>query len=753
MSNSPLVNYTKISPNKNSPRNHKIDTITIHCYVGQASVESMGAWFSETSAKCSCNYGIGADGRIALIVDEKDRSWCSSSPSNDHRAITIECASDRTEPYAINEKVYESLIKLCADICKRNNIKELKWKADKSLIGQVDKQNLTVHRWFANKACVPTFSEVLTRKGWLPLSDVEIGDEIACADLDNLKITFEEVYDLVPVREQDTYTNNELTATKDHRMVYSCQQNKSSYRIEDFKHLLNSGNQIYIPLAGYSNFEGLPITDDMLRFLVAVQADGHYMYDVRKTDNVKSYYGIEFHVSKPRKIERLLEIIDSIGFDYKRIDQSNGSVKIRIYNQAGTVIVNDICEKYLNEKCFTWEWLNLSQKQAKLFLDEILLWDGCKDANIYSSSQRINLDIVNAIAAINGVGSRLFASNVQFRESPYITLGENTKRHTKQHGTRYTKVTCVSVKTGIFLMRQDGKTFIIGNCPGDYIYSRLGQIAKEVNAKLGVEEKTVSGLQAKSLKNLSEAEVVAKVGPLFTKDQKKTGILACVSAAQFILESGYAHTDLAQNANNCFGMKKSLSGNSWSGSTWDGKSVYKKVTKECYDGKTYVDVTAEFRKYSCIEDSIGDHSAYLLGAMNGNKKRYEGLKDCTDYKKAIQIIKDGGYATDPKYVEKICNIISKWNLTKYNVKTNTETKTENKKETTKETFKPFQVKVGISYLNIRTGAGIEYAKTGHTTGVGIFTIVEVKQGKGSNTGWGKLKSGAGWICLDYTTKV
>ena len=153
MSNSPLVNYTKISQHKTPNRNHKIDTITIHCYVGQVSVESMGSWFSNPSAKCSCNYGIGVDGRIALIVEEKDRSWCSSSPSNDHRAITIECASEKSAPFEINDKVYASLIKLCADICKRNGIKELKWKADKSLIGQVDKQNMTVHRWFKNKDC------------------------------------------------------------------------------------------------------------------------------------------------------------------------------------------------------------------------------------------------------------------------------------------------------------------------------------------------------------------------------------------------------------------------------------------------------------------------------------------------------------------------------------------------------------------------------------------------------------------------
>ena len=153
MSNSPLVSYTKISPNKTTPRNHKIDTITIHCVVGQLSVERIGAVFTPKANRASSNYGIGPDGRIGMYVEEKDRSWCSSNAANDHRAITIECASDTKHPYTINDKVYSALIDLCVDICKRNNIKQLKWKADPTLIGQVDKQNLTVHRWFANKAC------------------------------------------------------------------------------------------------------------------------------------------------------------------------------------------------------------------------------------------------------------------------------------------------------------------------------------------------------------------------------------------------------------------------------------------------------------------------------------------------------------------------------------------------------------------------------------------------------------------------
>lgn len=152
--NSSLVTYKKLSPNKNSPRNHKIDTITIHCMAGNLSIETCGNLFATSSRKASSNYGIGSDGRIALYVDEKDRSWCSSNAANDNRAITIEVANDGGAPdWHISDKALNSLIALVTDICKRNNIKELKWNADKSLIGQVNKQNMTVHRWFAAKAC------------------------------------------------------------------------------------------------------------------------------------------------------------------------------------------------------------------------------------------------------------------------------------------------------------------------------------------------------------------------------------------------------------------------------------------------------------------------------------------------------------------------------------------------------------------------------------------------------------------------
>lgn len=253
----------------------------------------------------------------------------------------------------------------------------------------------------------------------------------------------------------------------------------------------------------------------------------------------------------------------------------------------------------------------------------------------------------------------------------------------------------------------------------------------------------VSGTQASTFKSLTEADVIAKVGPLFTADQKKSGILASVSLAQFILESGYGKSELAQNANNCFGMKKNLSGNTWSGSSWDGKSIYTKKTQEEENGQM-ITITADFRKYSCVEDSIADHSAYLLGAKNGTALRYNGLKGCADYKKAVQIIKDGGYATSSTYVSKLCDIIERWGLTKYDAAVST---------TPANDGCPFLVRVDIDNLNIRKGAGTNYARTGKYTGKGIFTIMEVKSGTGSAKGWGRLKSGAGWIALDYASRV
>ena len=156
MSNSPMISYTKLSPNHSGPRTAAITRITPHCVVGQLSVEELGNVFRTKQA--SSNYGIGADGRIGMYVEEADRSWCSSSNDNDQQAVTIECASEKTAPYEFKAVVYEKLVDLCVDICKRNHKSRLIWIPEKraalAYAPAPDEMLLTVHRWFSpSKSC------------------------------------------------------------------------------------------------------------------------------------------------------------------------------------------------------------------------------------------------------------------------------------------------------------------------------------------------------------------------------------------------------------------------------------------------------------------------------------------------------------------------------------------------------------------------------------------------------------------------
>ena len=579
--NSPMVVYTKLSPNHSGQRTMAIDRITVHCVVGNCSVESLGEVFAPVSRQASSNYGIGVDGRVALYVEEKNRSWCSSSGANDQRAITIECASDNFHPYAFKDVVYQTLIKLCTDICRRNGKTKLLWLGDKdTALNYEPKSNemvLTAHRWFAATACPGD---------WMYSREGDLAARVTAA--------LGGAADTTPT--------------------------------------VDAGSNTDLPAAP---------------FLVTV-------------------------------------IIEDLNI------RTEGSMNGAVVGQTGKGIFTIV-------------------------------------------------EVRNGWGRLKSGAGWIYLGNAS-----YCTIGKQVTE--KKEGSK----------------NDDG----------------------------GSSDTATKGTQASVLKDLTEADAIRKVGTMFTADQKKSGILASVSLAQFILESGYGKSELAQNANNLFGMKCSLSGNTWGGSAWDGKSKYPKKTQEQNTDGSIVTITADFRKYACIEDSIADHSAYLLGAKNGNKLRYEGIKGCTDYKKAVQIIKDGGYATSLTYVEKLCSIIERWKLTDYDLKESGASEAvrwyrvrkswadsksqkgafknlDNAKkcadqnpgyavfdadgvkvyESKVAAFEPYLVKVDIPDLNIRTGPGVSYGRTGSYTGVGVFTIVEEQDG------WGKLKSGAGWISLSYATRI
>ena len=436
--NSKLVVHTKLSPNHSGQRTHSIDRISPHCVVGQVTAESLGNLFARASYQASSNYGIDKDGRVGLYVEEKNRSWCTSSSANDQRAVTIECASDTSSPYRMNDVVYQTLVGLCADICRRNGKKKLLWFGDKNKTLNYspasDEMVITVHRWFANKSCPGDW--LYSRLGDLAQKvTAELGDATAPA-------------------------GTEVMLVKGDR----------GGAVEEMQKMLIA--------CGYS--------------CGSCGADGIFGNDTLKA--VEAF-----------------------------------------------------------------------QRAAGLSVD-----------GIYGPKSKAAL--------------------------------------TAKYQNR-------------------GKT---------------------------------------DAKPYTEA-FIEKVAPLAQADQKAKGILASITLAQAILESGWGRSELAVNANNLFGMKKSLSG------TWDGKSVYSKETKEVYASGPAT-VQADFRAYKSWQDSVSDHSAYLLGARKGSALRYEGLKGCADHRKAAQIIKDGGYATSPTYVDKLCSIIGEWKLTQYDVM-DTPTKKEEKPDT------------------------------------------------------------------------
>lgn len=473
--NSPLVSYTRLSPNKSDGRwdydvspakvIDKITKITIHHMAGVMSVEQFGNLVANPAREMSANYCIGSDGRIGLFCEEKDRSWCSSSQWNDNRAITIEVSnSEVSAEWPVSGVVYRSLIKLCIDICKRNSIKKLEFTGDRN-------GSLTYHYMYSSTLCLPVKrTELLTPNGWKSLADIKIGDIVATAHIDDMSIKFDTVENVIPIKTQDTYELRDFEATSDHRIVYYNQYGRQY--IGQFKDVYDLPWQTYFINAGHIfDTPGLyNLSLPEIEFLVAVQADGYYMKDG------DCLYGVEFHLKKERKISQLLSLFDSLDYAYNICNQSDGTTKIRLY---GAKYVK-YCEQYLKDKVFTWDWLNMSDEQAEHFLNVILLYDGCVANQSYSSEIPQNVDVVQAIAALHGVGTKLSKEHNRlfFKKEKRSFNGKDRKRKPKQ------QVSCVTVRSGFILVRQHGRTTITGNCPGPWIKAHTGDICAQVNHAL-----------------------------------------------------------------------------------------------------------------------------------------------------------------------------------------------------------------------------------------------------------------------------
>lgn len=225
----------------------------------------------------------------------------------------------------------------------------------------------------------------------------------------------------------------------------------------------------------------------------------------------------------------------------------------------------------------------------------------------------------------------------------------------------------VKERTSLYVLRHTKAPAMLIECcfvddPEDVALYNADRMAAAIVAGITGQAAETTADAAK-LAAMSQAEFVEWIGKLAAEDMKTSGILASVTAAQSILESGYGKSELALNALNLGGMKAELSGNTWP-SRWDGK-IYTKDTAEQEPDGTYITIKADFRAYPSVEAYLADHSAYLAGAKDGEKLRYAEIVGCKDYRKAFQILKDGGYATSIDYVDKLCAVVEKWDLTRY----------------------------------------------------------------------------------------
>lgn len=225
----------------------------------------------------------------------------------------------------------------------------------------------------------------------------------------------------------------------------------------------------------------------------------------------------------------------------------------------------------------------------------------------------------------------------------------------------------VKERPGLYVLKHTKSPALLIECcfvddPDDVAIYNADRMAAAIVAGItGQAAETTA--DAARLAAMSREEFVEYIGQLAAVDMQTSGILASVTAAQSILESGYGKSELALNALNLGGMKAELSGNTWA-SAWDGRTYIKDTAEQRADGSYYT-VTAAFRAYPSVAAYLADHSAYLAGARAGSDLRYAGVVGCRDYRRAFQILKDGSYATSKDYVNKLCAVVERWNLTRF----------------------------------------------------------------------------------------
>lgn len=554
------------SPNYTKGRGgHRINKIVLH-HAATTNFDGIGATFQNTSRQTSAHFGV-APGRVCQYVDINNTAWHAGVWSVNQESIGIEHVNSTGAP---NWDIADGTIQTGAELLA-NLAKQLGWNHLK--IGE----NVFFHSDFKQTACLPVDStELLTKNGWKTLRDVKVGDEVATYRLDDKAILFSPVRYVVAPYEARTWAmlSRGIEATADHRMVWRTQS--GVYKVTSLEEMARSNWPVYIPNAGFYAGKGIDLSDDEIRYLVAVQADGHYA--LTDYDKHNGRYCIDFHLAKNRKIKELLGILDRLGKDYRLTRCKNGTVRIKVGDKREV----NWAEHYLHDKKFSWKLLEMNEHQAMVFLDTLLDFDGCRAGNDYSSMKKQNIDVVQAISSIHGVGTIVNpdGNRIQFRGiERTVNYGGGLVRATMNGKAKRVigrEVGCVTVDSGLILVRQFRRTTIVGNCPGKLRDAGLGQkevdIANRLLGSGNVEQPSVT--PSNPVVSTPSNNNTASGGWLYfdyrgnvrNEPTTNSGVFATYNAGTWVHFDGYVHGQTVSGSDK------------WLRSTKSKKYVHESVT-------------------------------------------------------------------------------------------------------------------------------------------------------------------------------
>lgn len=475
---------TNFKPHNTSVRLGKIEYIIIH-YVGATgdAKANINYYNQPTTTNASADFYVGFAGDIWQYNPDPVARYCWAvggkklsggggsfyGIAKNTNCVSIEMCvrnygskASTSKDWYFEDATVEATIELTKYLMKLYNIPA---------------SRVIRHYDVTGKLCLPTdTTELLTKQGWVYLKDLAIGDTIAQYNSDKDIIEFKEISDKVSPYQGKVLSCRNLEATGNHNMyVIPNSRNSHKFRNEKWEDVLSGSKQYLVKNGARYIGRGLALSDDELRLLAWVQGDGHYMH---LNDKI---YGVEFHLKKKRKIEVIKELLKNLNIEYTICNKSDGSVSIRNHGED----LYEWCERWLDDKKFDYNLLEMSEHQFEVFWNELLIIDGNVEKNLYSSSVQQNLDVVQAICSTKGI--RTNKCTIGTKEPSALIRTESNYSIggiKKKVSMRNTEVSCVTVSSGYILIRQNGKTFIVGNCPNPYVYNHTKYTWEDFKAAL-----------------------------------------------------------------------------------------------------------------------------------------------------------------------------------------------------------------------------------------------------------------------------